>query len=176
MGIRLSKSIPINTLRLDDYDEVHSRRFNDPVSYRLLKNRLTGTELEEYILSFADHNEYQDYYDSYYWRLSQDHVVRTLHFVDCSKSEFCATSYSAKVYIERIPIKLSDIKDIPYPDNLYVLLAALDGFDRIVQKAGFFEIQEYMICVNRQGEIKVWINDNLSRNYPDSMRSRRVAN
>jgi hypothetical protein len=45
------------------------------------------------------------------------------------------------LYTERIPLKLSDIKDIPYPDNLYVLLASLDGFDRIVQKAGFFEIQ-----------------------------------
>ena len=71
-------------------------------------------------------------------------------------------------------MKLSDIKDIPYPDNLYVLLSSLDGFDRIVQKTGYFEIEEYMICINKQGEVKVWINDNLSRNYPDVVRNKRV--
>jgi hypothetical protein len=29
--------------------------------------------------------------------------------------EFCNTNYSAKVYIEHIPVRLSDIQDIPYP-------------------------------------------------------------
>jgi hypothetical protein len=38
----------------------------------------------------------------------------------------------AKVYTERVFIRLSDIKDIPYPDNLYMILATADAFDKIV--------------------------------------------
>lgn len=26
-----------------------------------------------------------------------------------------------------------------------------------------------MVCINRQGRVKVWINDNLSRKYPESI-------
>lgn len=67
-----------------------------------------------------------------------------------------------KVYTERVTIRLSDIKDIPYPDNLYMLMAAADAFDKIVEMIGYFDIQEDMIGVNSQGHIKVWINEDLS--------------
>lgn len=47
MGIRISKNIPMNTLRLDDYDEVTlHQRPDEIVDYRILKNRLTGNEME----------------------------------------------------------------------------------------------------------------------------------
>lgn len=100
MGVRISKNLAISTLRLDDYEEVNSKHSEDEfMDYRILKNRLTGNEMEEYSLQFTDSTEYQDYYDAFYWRLSQDHVVRTLHFIDCTKAEFCSSVYAAKLYI-----------------------------------------------------------------------------
>lgn len=60
-----------------------------------------------------------------------------------------------------------EIEDIPYPDSLYVMLSALDGFSKIVGKVGYFDVHENMIGINKQGEVKVWLNDDLSQNYPD---------
>lgn len=42
--------------------------------------------------------------------------------------EICATRHISLVYIEHIPSRLSDITDIPFPENLYVLKATLKGF------------------------------------------------
>jgi hypothetical protein len=103
------------------------------------------------------------------WRLTQEFVVNTIYFVENNRKEFCSTHYGAFLYTERIPIKLSDIKDIPYPDNLYILQASLEGFHTVYHKTGFFEIQEHMVCINRQGKVKIWINDNLSKKYPESI-------
>lgn len=32
------------------------------------------------------------------------------------------------IFVERIPLRLADLTDIPYPENLYFLLAAIKGF------------------------------------------------
>lgn len=37
----------------------------------------------------------------------------------------------AKIYIEHIKIRISEISDIPYPDNLYVLMESLEGYNKI---------------------------------------------
>ena len=94
-------------------------------------------------------------------------MVRTLHLSQQTTRDLCSVNYFVKVYTERIPIKLAEIEDIPYPDNLYVLLSCLDGFGRIVEYMGCFNVSENMIGVNTQGEVKVWVNDNLSLIRPD---------
>ena len=48
-----------------------------------------------------------------------------------------------------------------------MILATADAFDKIVQKIGFFDIQENMIGINSKGEIRVWINEDLSSNTID---------
>lgn len=34
----------------------------------------------------------------------------------------------ASIYVEHIHLRLSEINDIPYPDNLYMLMEALEGY------------------------------------------------
>lgn len=43
-----------------------------------------------------------------------------------------------RVYLEHINVRMSDIYDIPYPDNLYVVMEALEGYSRIYQHSKFF--------------------------------------
>ena len=160
-------SLPFNP---SDYEEVKPKGDIDEVpNYRVLKHIRTGIEMQEYRLQFNDEHEFNELYDVFEWRLQQEYVVNTCYFIENHRKEFCSTHYRAILYTERIPIKLSEIKDIPYPDNLYILYASLEGFHTVYHKTGFFEIQEHMVCINKQGKVKVWINDNLSRQFPESI-------
>lgn len=62
-------------------------------------------------------------------------------------------------------IRLSEISDIPYPENLYVLMESLEGFKQIFKHSNFFQIEENQICVDEHGNVKVWVNEDLSVNY-----------
>lgn len=44
------------------------------------------------------------------------------------------------VYIERIPLRLSNITDIPFPDILHAYFNALEGFQILAKQFGFFII------------------------------------
>lgn len=129
---------------IEDYREVPGKgRYENPYEqrYRVLRNIHTDFEMEEYQVLFENETEYQHFYDAFEWRLSQPNIVNTTYFVENLKREFCSTIYAGTLYTERIPLKLSEIKDIPYPDNLYILMSALEGFSVIYNKIGFFVVQ-----------------------------------
>lgn len=63
--------------------------------------------------------------------------------------------------------RLGDVAKLCYPDNLYVLISALNGFNNIVEKKGWFNVKEKMIGVNAEGEVNVWLNPDLSLSLPD---------
>ena len=46
----------------------------------------------------------------------------------------------AKIFIEHIKIRISEISDIPYPDNLYILMESLEGFSKIFLHSKYFLI------------------------------------
>lgn len=62
-----------------------------------------------------------------------------------------------------MPVRLSDIEDIPYPENLYVLFSCLDGFEKLFHFVGYFRPEEDFICIDRDGRVKVWLNSDLSK-------------
>jgi hypothetical protein len=37
-----------------------------------------------------------------------------------------------------VKVRLSEITDIPYPDNLYLLMEALEGFGKIFEHSKYF--------------------------------------
>lgn len=78
----------------------------------------------------------------------------------------CSKTYSAKVYVEFIKTRLSDITDIPFPENLYVGLSMLEGYNKLYENISYFHIEENQVCVDMDGHVKVWINADLSKNYP----------
>lgn len=48
-----------------------------------------------------------------------------------------------------------------------MLMEALEGYNRIYEHSKFFYIEENQICVDEQGNIKIWVNGDLSINYPN---------
>lgn len=67
------------------------------------------------------------------------------------KEDFSCCSGDAnetKVLIEKIPLRMSNIQDIPYPDVLHLLDACIRGYRQLSNKVGFFNVDEDQIGVN----------------------------
>ncbi len=45
--------------------------------------------------------------------------------------------------------------------------ATLTGFKTLYEKVGYFDIVEEMIFITRTGQVNVWMNANLAKNYPN---------
>jgi len=45
--------------------------------------------------------------------------------------------------------------------------STLNGFKVLYEKVGYFDIVEEMVFITRRGEVKVWMNANLAKNYPN---------
>jgi hypothetical protein len=48
-----------------------------------------------------------------------------------------------------------------------VLEQVLRGFEIIYESIGYIKPLEDLICITRKGTIKVWINSDLSKNFPN---------
>lgn len=46
-------------------------------------------------------------------------------------------------------------------------MAMLDGYKKIFDKIGKFYLAEEQVCIDEDGEIRVWVNSDLSKNYPE---------
>lgn len=118
------------------------------------------------MLSFHSLPEFQRYLEFFQWREREDCIVNTKYLNYELGRDFCNTSYTARVYVERIPVRLSDIEDIPFPENLYLLLSALDGLEKLYRSVGYFRPTEDLVCMDRDGRVKAWLNPDLSRCLP----------
>ena len=107
------------------------------------------------------------YLENYYERKKYPHFVNALHIEQTTRTGICSTFHSAAIYLERIPIRLFEIMDMPLSEGLYMLEVALEGYEKMFEKTGYFEVSPDMIGINRQGKVKIWINKNLSKNFPD---------
>ena len=41
------------------------------------------------------------------------------------------------------------------------------GFRKIYERTGHFDISMDMICINKDALVKIWLNNNLSKIYPE---------
>lgn len=81
-------------------------------------------------------------------------------------SRMCSSVHSAAVYIQHIPVRLTDITDIPVSDSLYMAQGALKGFQKLYTLFGGFSIGEECIGIDREGKLRVWVNGDASKNLP----------
>jgi len=44
-------------------------------------------------------------------------------------------------------------------------MEALEGYKQIFKLSNYFEIEENQICVDELGNVKIWVNEDLSVNY-----------
>jgi hypothetical protein len=103
--------------------------------------------------------------ESFAWREREENIVNTKYFENVKEEPYCGTRIYAKVYLEHIPYRLSSINDIPLPENIYILNAALAGFQKLYSLIGYFRPNEDMIGIDSEGRVKIWLNSNFSKNY-----------
>jgi len=48
--------------------------------------------------------------------------------------------FLGQLFTENIPIRLSNIVHVPFPDNLHIYNQALNGYHRLSRKLGFFKV------------------------------------
>ncbi len=105
-----------------------------------------------------------------HWRLNKDNIAATRFIADNKQnSSLCKQQLSGKVYIEHMHTRLCQIRDIPYPDYLYVLHASLRGYEYLHNNVGYFQPSENQVCVNGDYRIKIWCNSDLSVMHPESL-------
>lgn len=95
------------------------------------------------------------------FRLNSDCLVASKYFVENNERNMCSISFKGKVFFESIPCRLSKIDQIPYPDVLHVYYQCFTGFKELFEFAGYFDVTEDLICINKQGVVKVWLNPSL---------------
>jgi hypothetical protein len=81
----------------------------------------------------------------------------------------CSTFYKGNIYLERIPLRLQQLNEIPYPDVLHLYHQAFRGFAKLFDKVGYFEPIDSLICINQQRRVKIWLNENLASSIPETV-------
>ena len=98
--------------------------------------------------------------------MNQDCIVSSIHLREKNIKDYCSTTYQSDIYLQHIPIRLSDVDDIPYPDNIFVLQSALEGYGKLFQFSGYFKVHESQVCIDIEGYVRIWLNSDLSKDYP----------
>jgi hypothetical protein len=49
------------------------------------------------------------------------------------------------------------------------MLAMLSGYRRLYERVGRFYLAEEQVCVDEEGTVRVWLNADLSKNYPQML-------
>ena len=169
-------------------EDTHNSRFTNINIYRkrLLMNKLTSELIEEYELQFLSQEDFSSFLAYLQLRKQQKnnkkltlanraeaemssspYIYKIRHFQNLSVKEMCSTVYNGLLYIDKVDLRLKQIKDIPFQDQLYLLQACLSGFKILYEKVGVFEINEEMIFFDEYGHVKVWMNPNLSSFQPN---------
>lgn len=107
-----------------------------------------------------------DWQRSFNLRFNSPTLVSSVFFKDETTSELCAKYYKGNLYLERVPLRLSDIDEIPYPDVLHLYAQCFKGYAELYDAMGYFDIIEEMICINSGGVVKVWLSKNLDKYMP----------
>ena len=100
-------------------------------------------------------------------RLREEYLVNAFHYEPIGHKNLCSSFFGALVFIQHAPVRLSDITDIPFPENIYILKCVLLGFEKLYNSVGYFTVMEEHVCIDRAGHVRVWMNADLSKNYPE---------
>ena len=114
--------------------------------------------MEEYTVHSGSNEDYQKHAKMFEHRRGHPQLVAGYYLKEENGESFCATKHQHRLFIEEIPIRLSDIEDVPFPDNLHLYSQCLGGLRELASSVGCFEVMEECIGVNAQGVVKVWMN------------------
>lgn len=160
MGTGHSQSVG-DIFRREDWELVESKQAVKTWANR----RDINFRVEQYDIFSEDQGKFNREERIYYFRKNSNCLVASLYRQCQDQGSFCSTNYRQTLFIECIPIRLSDIQHIPYPDSLHLLSQSLLGFHQLANEVGFFPIEQEYIGVNNDGVVKVWMNDHYEKSF-----------
>ena len=102
-------------------------------------NRLNrALEVEQYDLTFTSDADYQAYCKHLDWRGSSNCLVTPKYVRHMRDNALCSTFQHASIFFERNPVRLYEIQDIALDEGLYILYAAIQGFEILFEQFGYF--------------------------------------
>jgi hypothetical protein len=145
-------------------DDWHLLEVNPNV--RLWANRRDPSfTIEQYEIFPQSEQQFVYEKDIYYLRKNSSCLVAALYLQNQEQGDFCSTNYRQRLFIEAIPIRLSDIEHIPFPDYIHLYNQALRGFQKLYKAIGYFSVEEELIGVNGKGIVKVWMNEQFEKSF-----------
>lgn len=131
-------------------------------------NPRTQEEIEEYSFIVSDNRELSEEEAAYRMRYNSPVLVSGRYFAKHNEAQYCSQLNKGHLYIERIPLRLGEIgRSVSESEVLHIYRQCFIGFDALVRYAGPFDINEDMICLTRDGVVKVWLHSDLSRCLPE---------
>ena len=106
---------------------------------KLWQNRLTGEYLEEYSYVATDKPQLYRLRSHFEHRFNMPFIVATKFFKENQTDELCSTFYEVSMFIEFIGLRLSQFRDVPFPDSLHLYSACLHGFGELQARLSYFE-------------------------------------
>lgn len=125
----------------------------------------SNLRVEQYDIFSENEEQFKHEQNMYVLRKNSPLLVASLYLQSQSQGDFCSTSYRQKLFIEAIPIRLSDIEHIPYPDYLHLYSQALRGFNQLAKEVGCFAVEEEYVGINNRGTVKVWMNEQYDKSF-----------
>ena len=106
--------------------------------------------IERHLVSTVSQDEYDHIRELSFVRKNNPKWVSALYFEErkSEQAEFCASKYEAYLYLEKIPIRLCDLHDFPFPDALHLYDQALTGYYDLARFMGCFPVESDYIGIN----------------------------
>ena len=82
--------------------------------------------------------------------------MAALYFQEKGSEDFCVSRTVAHIYLEKIPVRLNDLRDLPNGDAIHCYDQCLQGFAQFAELYGCFRVRPEYIGVNEKGVVKVW--------------------
>ena len=109
-------------------------------TYNIWRNRDTSEEMEEYTQTSSNEADFRYFRDVFEFRFDRDYIVSSVFFKEEARQEMCSTFYYGSIFLERIPLRLNEIKDLPFPDSVHLIHNCLRGFRELYNRVGSFTV------------------------------------
>lgn len=163
MGASKSQSMAVDpTLHAEQFDEL-----NNCGMYRNSK----GKQFEKYRVQNYGFN---DFVTKYQYRIKNPHqFLVNAYFIskvlvycieEVGNTFGCSVTDLYDVVIQRVQYRLSDFTNLSWYESVDLMKGALKGFEELYGKVGLFLIKDTMIGVDKDNQVKVWLNPKFQLN------------
>lgn len=95
---------------------------------KLWQNKNTGEFLEEFSYVATDKAQLYRLRAHFEHRFNKPYIVASKFFRERQTDELCSSFYETSMFIEFIGLRLSQFRDVTFPDCLHLYNACLHGF------------------------------------------------